>query len=271
MCPRCASELRPCTLHDAPLHPAWCCLVLRLSRAAALPERQSQPSILPASVLHLPQPTAAGMQHSPPALLASKDQSRAGPKERVCRRVPSTVSSELADTPVSTCCAPTCCACLQEFASHCAPEPPKGPADQTVAQLRAQLAGMGLATPKGVRKPALVAQLEVGPAKFTAQQAGSCGPAFSVPFHVCAAVQQATLPQRAQLAGLGLVTPKGAPALVAHFGGSLPHRRLALLHALLSGHPAGCMSGSLDTLGRCCCADLTWINKVHVLACSCAD
>ena len=52
---------------------------------------------------------------------------------------------------------------VQEFASHCAPEPSKGPAQQTAAQLREQLAAMGLATPKGARKPALVAQLEVQP------------------------------------------------------------------------------------------------------------
>ena len=51
----------------------------------------------------------------------------------------------------------------QEFASHCAPEPPKGPAQQTVAQLKEQLAALGLATPKNARKPALVAQLQVGP------------------------------------------------------------------------------------------------------------
>ena len=50
---------------------------------------------------------------------------------------------------------------VQEFASHCAPEPPKGPAQMTIAQLREQLQSLGLATPKGARKGSLVDQLQV--------------------------------------------------------------------------------------------------------------
>ena len=49
---------------------------------------------------------------------------------------------------------------MQEFASHCAPEPPKGPAQMTIAQLRGQLSSLGLATSKGARKGSLVAQLQ---------------------------------------------------------------------------------------------------------------
>ena len=50
---------------------------------------------------------------------------------------------------------------VQEFASHCAPEPPKGPAQMTIAQLREQLQTLGLTTPKGARKGSLVEQLQV--------------------------------------------------------------------------------------------------------------
>ena len=50
---------------------------------------------------------------------------------------------------------------MQEFASHCAPEPPMGPAQMTIAQLREQLQSLGLATPKGARKGSLVDQLQV--------------------------------------------------------------------------------------------------------------
>ena len=57
--------------------------------------------------------------------------------------------------------APSAVFCVQEFASHCAPEPPKGPAQMTIAQLREQLQSLGLVTPKGARKGSLVDQLQV--------------------------------------------------------------------------------------------------------------